>query len=51
MFVLISCCFAPSKLIIPETNADAYFACKLQFISFFINLDPDDKIKFSTKLF
>ena len=38
-------------LFIPEINADACFACKLQFISFFINLDPDDKIKFSTKLF
>ena len=51
MFVLISCCWDLFKLIIPLINAELYFPFKLQFISFLIILDPEDNIKFSTKLF
>ena len=42
MFVLISCCCAPSKAkIIPETNADAMILLlNYNLLSFFINLDP-----------
>ena len=50
ILVLISWCFVPFNRKTPFTNAEAYFPLRLQFISFFINSDPDDRRNISDTL-
>ena len=47
MLVFISWCLLLFKVNTPLTNAEEYFPFKLQLISFFIKLDPEDKINVS----